>query len=108
MKINLDPSFAGVSGMLKVWNATGGALQVTDEGHLLSSHKTAWVKESPVLVSLINEGFLTVVGEPPKKVSKSKAKQEEPAPIEPLVEESVPVAPAEESEPSFNEEPTDI
>jgi len=105
MKIVLDPSFAGAEGMLKVWNATGGAIQVTDEGHLLDSYCTAWVVESDVLRGLLESGHAAVVGEAstPKKVSKSKAKQEEPAPTEPSKEDSAPVAPVEDTPPLEDE-----
>lgn len=98
MKIVLDPLFAGAEGMLKVWNATNGAIQVTDEGHILGSYCTAWVTENPTLIELLKSGHAAVVGEAssPKKVSKSKAKQEEPAPTETSKEDSAPVAPVEE------------
>ena len=104
MKIVLDPSFAGESGMLKVWNATNGAIQVTDEGHLLDAHKTAWVEESAVLTALIESGHASVIGESvsPKKVTKSKAKPEEPLPIESPTQDNVPVVPVDEPQTEEN------
>ena len=59
----MEPIYDGtnVSGLLKVWNATKGYLDVSTEGHLLTGETTAWVEETPEIISLIEKGLLILV-----------------------------------------------
>ncbi len=59
----MEPIYDGVnaSGLLKVWNATNGYLDVSTEGHLLTGETTAWVEETPEIISLIEKGLLVLV-----------------------------------------------
>jgi hypothetical protein len=59
----VEPIYDGtnVSGLLKVWNATKGYLDVSTEGHLLTGETTAWVEETPEIISLIEKGLLILV-----------------------------------------------
>ena len=98
MKVELDPSFNGESGMLKVWNETSGAVQVTADGHLLNGKTSAWVTENDVLLELVEIGqvvILSGVDSPapvatPKKSGKKPKTVEEPS--EPSGTDSAPVA----------------
>lgn len=49
------------SHLLKVWNSTKGYLDVSTEGHLLTGETTAWVEETPEIVSLIEQGLLVLI-----------------------------------------------
>jgi hypothetical protein len=59
----MEPIYDGTnaSGLLKVWNATKGYLDVSTEGHLLTGETTAWVEETPEIISLIEKGLLILV-----------------------------------------------
>jgi hypothetical protein len=59
----MEPIYDGTnaSGLLKVWNATKGYLDVSTEGHLLIGETTAWVEETPEIISLIEKGLLILV-----------------------------------------------
>ena len=59
----MEPIYDGAnaSGLLKVWNATKGYLDVSTEGHLLTGETTAWVEETPEIISLIEKGLLVLV-----------------------------------------------
>jgi len=59
----MEPIYDGTnaSGLLKVWNATKGYLDVSTEGHLLTGETTAWVEETPEIISLIENGSLILV-----------------------------------------------
>jgi hypothetical protein len=52
----------GKAGLLRVWNATKGYLEVTEEGYLLQGETSAWIEETDAVVDLIKEGLLVVVG----------------------------------------------
>ena len=52
----------GKAGLLQVWNATKGYLEVTEEGFLLQGETSAWIEETDAVVDLIKEGLLVVVG----------------------------------------------
>lgn len=110
MQVVVDPTFQGEQGLLKVWNATNGAVQVTPEGHLLNGNTSAWVTENPVLLQLAEIGQVVVLSgfQPTVKKSTRKPKvvAEEPSST---VEEDLPVAqddPAPQEETSFAEEAT--
>lgn len=99
MRIELDASFVGEEGMVKVWNETNGFLQVTTEGHLLPGKTTAWVTQNSAISELADEGLLVILsenGSKPTSVKKNgkKAKvAEEPSPN--IKEEDLPVVPDE-------------
>jgi hypothetical protein len=59
----MEPIYDGTnaSGLLKVWNTTKGYLDVSTEGHLLTGETTAWVEETPEIISLIEKGLLILV-----------------------------------------------
>jgi len=52
----------GQAGLLRVWNATKGYLEVTEEGYLLQGETSAWIEETDAVVELIREGLLIVTG----------------------------------------------
>jgi hypothetical protein len=52
----------GQAGLLRVWNATKGYLEVTEEGYLLQGETSAWIEETDAVIDLIKEGLLVVVG----------------------------------------------
>lgn len=100
MRVELDPSFSGESGMLKVWNETSGAVQVTADGHLLDGKTSAWVTENDVLLELAEIGQVVIISgfdststtpvATPKKSGKKPKTVEEPS--EPSDTDSAPVA----------------
>lgn len=51
----------GEAGLLWVWNATKGYLEVTEEGYLLQGETSAWIEETDAVVDLIKAGLLVVV-----------------------------------------------
>lgn len=72
MKVELDPSFQGEAGMLKVWNATSGVIQITNEGHLLNPHTSAWVTSNSAILELIELGQAVNLAEGTDSGSSSK------------------------------------
>lgn len=56
MRVELDPTFQGEAGMLHVWNATSGVIQITVEGHLLNPQTSAWVTSNSAILELIELG----------------------------------------------------
>lgn len=82
MRVVTDKSFAGEEGMIRVWNATAGFLQVSEEGHLLQPQVSAWVDDNDTVRSHIESGMLVALGGTPKKSPKksTKAKPQEVAP----------------------------
>lgn len=69
-----DRKFEGAEGLVKVWNGTGGMVQVCADGHLLKSEVVAWVEYSEIIDELVAEGKLTLLGEPVAKVAKKNSK----------------------------------
>ena len=101
MRINTDKTFKGEDGMLKVWNATPGAVQVSDEGHLLDRNRTAWVDDNDTVRTMIDEGHLLLLeGSPVKSTKKNlKPKSKSPEPVS-----SVPAELPAETSPMFAED----
>jgi len=99
MRIELDASFVGEEGMVKVWNETNGFLQVTTEGHLLPGKTTAWVTQNSAISELADEGLLVILSKngsqptPPKKNGKKAKVAEELSPN--IKEEDLPVVQGE-------------
>lgn len=56
----MKPIFEGTGtpGMIKVWNATNGYLDVSTEGHLLGGGISAWVEETGEIIELLEQGLL--------------------------------------------------
>lgn len=79
-----DKSFTGGEGLVRVWNATNGFLQVCDDGHLLQGQTSAWVAECEIVNNLIEEGLLVALGKNGKQNGNGKKKKitEESAPSE--------------------------
>ena len=103
-------SIEGKSGLLRVWNATKGYLEVTEDGFLLTGETSAWVEETNAVVALIQEGLLVVVGgqESPTVQSaseNSKKKKSSSASQSSTKVEDLPVADEPENS-SEAEEPT--
>lgn len=101
MRVITDKSFQGEDGMVRVWNATPGFVQVTEEGHLLGAQKSAWVDDNPAVQELIEIGHVVVVGGSSKKSAKKngKAKTKPTSQQESVSTDSPPVA---------QEEPTEV
>lgn len=95
-----DKSFAGAEGMVRVWNATSGFLEVCEDGHLLNGQTSAWVESSAIVDALVADGSLVLLsGTAPKPNGNSKKKKQEAMPsspepevqlVAPAVEESIP------------------
>jgi hypothetical protein len=74
MRVITDKTFEGEEGMVRVWNQTPGFVQVTDEGHLLASHQSAWVDDNQTVQDLIESGHVAVLGGSAKKTTKKNTK----------------------------------
>lgn len=95
MRVELDPSFSGDAGMLHVWNATDGAIQVTEAGHLLNAKTSAWVTENSVLLEVVELGQAVILSDAPAKKNGKKSKQSSDQP-QPSVQDQSPVAQSEQ------------
>ena len=106
----------GETGLIRVWNATQGYLEVSEEGYLLQGETSAWVEETDGVIALIAEGLLVVVGgqsspvaesasTSSKKKKSSSATSQSPTDIEdqPAVDESLNKNEAKESTQSNND-----
>lgn len=100
MRVITDKSFQGEDGMVRVWNATPGFVQVTEEGHLLGSQKTAWVDDNPAVQELIEIGHVVVMAGSSKKSAKKngKTKVKPTDQSETVITDAPPVAQVEQTE----------
>ena len=101
MRVITDKSFEGEEGMVRVWNQTPNFVQLTSEGHLLASHRSAWVDDNEVVQDLIENGQVAVIGGSSKKTAKkntkTKVKATDQSPS--VISEDLPVAQMQDPEP---------
>ena len=62
MKPSFETENHTIPSGIRVWNKTNGFLEVSSEGHLLQGQTAAWVEKSPENLSLVEQGFLEIIG----------------------------------------------
>ena len=62
MKPSFETENHTIPSGIRVWNKTNGYLEVSSEGHLLQGQTAAWVEKSPENLSLVEQGFLEIIG----------------------------------------------
>lgn len=62
MKPSFETENSTIPSGIRVWNKTHGYLEVSSEGHLLQGQTAAWVEKSHENLSLVEQGFLEIIG----------------------------------------------